>query len=481
MNLRYSATVTPPGYSRQAAFSVRNPTSIEALVGSNIGVSGAFMARATMPSEPAILRLEGDGVTRMVALEPRLDSAPDVVLELPARDTVLRLATGAMRLSAHLRDDIGIGAAWFEIIVSSGTGELFSFRTQILGRTPMDGSRDGRLSATLPLDTLNLQPGDVVHLRAVARDNNPASTAAPGTSETRTLRVRRPSEGDTLGIEAMPPPEVNQSELSQRMLIILTERLVGRLRGISTATLGAESATIAREQARLRKRVGEIIFTRLTGDEHVHDDAAAAMDDTLSPADALLKAASEATNLQEEHAHEEGGPVIGVNRNLLEAFNAMWAAERRLGVSEPRQALPHMRAALDAIQRARAAERLYLRGRAPRVVLDVARIRLTGKREGIEPAVRSPRATALRETLQRRARFDAAIDLLTDAPLAAIDSLILIRIDVLGEAPKLAAALATAIEELRSGRDATEPIVAAYRALSGPSNIAPQGRWSGSW
>lgn len=481
LNLRYSATVTPPGYSRQAAFSVRNPASIGALVGSSIRVSGAFTARTTMPSEPAILRLEGDGGTRMVALEPRPDSAPDVVLELPARDTVLRLPTGAMRLSAQVRDDIGISAAWFEIIVSSGTGELFAFRTQILGRTPMNGSRGGQISATLPLDTLKLQPGDVVHLRAVARDNNPVSTVGPGTSETRTLRVPRPNEGDTLGIEAMPPPEVNQSELSQRMLIILTERLVGRMRSITAATLGAESAKIAREQARLRKRVGEIIFTRLTGAEHVDDDAAAAMDDTLSPAQALLKAASEATDLQEEHAHEEGGPVIGVNRNLLEAFNAMWAAERRLGVSEPRQALPHMRAALDAIQRARAAERLYLRGRAPRIVLDIARIRLTGKREGIDPAARSPRASALRETLQRRARFDAAIDLLTAAPAAAIDSLMLIRVDALGETPELATALGTAIEELRSGRDASESLVAAYRALSGPSITAPQGRWSGSW
>ncbi|MGH7637346.1 MAG: hypothetical protein ACREOK_06810, partial [Gemmatimonadaceae bacterium] len=242
LNLRYGATVTPPGYTRQASVTVRNPTSIEALVGSSIRVSGAFTARTTMPSEPTILRLEGDGGTRMVALEPRPDSAPDVVLELPARDTVLRVPTGGMRLSAQLRDDIGVSAAWFEIIVSSGTGELFSFRTQILGHTSMNGSRDGQISATLPLDTLKLQPGDVVHLRAVARDANPASTAEPGTSETRTLRVPRPSEGDTLGIEAMPPPEVNQSELSQRMLIILTERLVARARGISAATLGTESA-----------------------------------------------------------------------------------------------------------------------------------------------------------------------------------------------------------------------------------------------
>lgn len=480
-DLRFRATVTPPAYARQRQRTVDSPVAIAALVGSSVRVTGAFTTQATMPVEPTIWRLEGDAGTRMLALEPQPDSTPRVVLEQPERDTVIRVPIGTIRLFAQLRDDIGLDAGWFEIIVTSGSGETFTFRTAVLGRAPLNDSRDARLAATLSLDSLKLEAGDVVHMRAVARDRNPASTAEPGTSETRTLRVPRPSEGDTVGIEAMPPPEVNQSELSQRMLIILTERLVGRVRNISSATLGTESAKIAREQARLRKRVGEIIFTRLTGEEHVDDDAVAAMDDSLSPGEALLKAASEATDLQEEHAHEEGGPIIGVNRNLLQAFNAMWEAERRLGVSEPRQALPHMRAALDAIQRARAAERLYLRGRAPKIVLDIARIRLTGKQEGIDPGARSPRASALRATLQRRARFGAAIDLLAQAPSAAIDSLMLIRVDALGESPALAAALGTAIEQLREGRDATESIVAAHRALSGLPVTALQGRWSGSW
>ena len=483
---RYTATVSPPRYARQPERTLRDPVSINALVGSGIRVTGSFTARATMPASPTILRLERDNVARMVALEPIADSSPRVVLELPATDTVLRAPTGALRLAAQARDDIGLRAGWFEIIVSSGSGETFTFRTSAIGRAQLGGRRDARISAALRLDSLELKPGDVVHLRAVARDDNPSASAEPGTSETRTLRVPRPSEGDSIAIEAMPPPEVNRSEVSQRMLIILTERLVARMRQISAQTLGAEASNIAREQGRLRRRVGEIIFTRLTGEEHVDDDATAAMDDTLSPGEALLKAASEATTIEEGHSHEEGegGTVIAVNRNLLEAFNAMWEAERRLGVSEPRQALPHMRAALDAIQRARAAERLYLRGRAPRIVLDIARIRLTGKTDGIDPGVRSPRASALDALLARRARFASAVDLLTrgDAQAAAaIDTLMLIRVDALDDAPALASALAMAIEDLRSGRDATDAIVAAHRALAGPPTRRPQTRWSGAW
>jgi hypothetical protein len=215
------------------------------------------------------------------------------------------------------------------------------------------------------------------------------------------------------------------------------------------------------------------------------------MSDTVSPAEALLRAASAATDVDAEHAHGDEGPVVAVNRPLLEAFNAMWEAERELGVASPRQALPHMRAALDAIQRARAAERLYLRGRPPRVVIDEARIRLAGKRDEMAPVARSPRASALNELLARRARFGAAVQQLAadtgvnaktaERASGAIDSLMVLRIDVLGEQPVLAAALASAIEDLRTGRDATHALLAARRALDGAPQRSKLSGWSGGW
>ena len=193
--LRYAATVTPPAYSGQRAQTVENPLSIAALVGSSIRITGAFESRTTMPSLPAALRLERNGSSRVVALEPRPDSAPRVVLELPARDTVLATGRGVMRLVAVARDDIGITTGWFELIVSSGTGESFTFRSAVLGRTNAGNARDLRLGVTLPLDSLELKPGDVVHLRAVARDANTAADAEAGSSETRTLRVPRRASG----------------------------------------------------------------------------------------------------------------------------------------------------------------------------------------------------------------------------------------------------------------------------------------------
>lgn len=488
---RLVARVTPPAYAGGPAETLTNPASITALAGSAIRLSGSWSEQVTMPARPAVLRLGGAGGARVVVLEPREDSAPRVVLALPARDSVVAVPAGVLRLAAQARDDIGLVSTWFEVIVSSGSGESFTFRTASIGRATGNNARAMALAGSLPLDSLKLRAGDVVHLRAVARDANPAPDAEAGSSETRTLRIPRPGENDSVSVFPAPPPEVGQSEVSQRMLIILTERLVARMRRLSTEDLARESATIARDQARLRKRVGQVIFSRLSGEEHDEDELDAVMADTVSPAEALLRAASAATDVEAEHAHGDEGPVVAVNRPLLEAFNAMWDAERELGVAAPRPALPHMRAALDAIQRARAAERLYLRGRPPRVVIDEARIRLAGRRDEMAPSPRSPRASALDDVLARRARFGAAIQQLyadttgkaetAGRASAAIDSLMILRIDVLGEHPALAAALGSAIEDLRTGRDATNALVAARRALDGVPLKSRLTGWSGGW
>ena len=480
---RFAAVVTSPAYSRVAQKTIQNPASVVALVGSDLRFEGRWNAHAVMPHKATVLRLENANGQRLVALEPRPDSAPRVVLDLPARDTVMKLAHGTMPLSASARDDIGLVSVWFEIIISSGGGERFTFRSATLGRTNANGARALDLKTALALDSLSLEPGDIVHLRAVARDGNPASDAVAGSSETRTLRVYRSGEADSVAVEAAPPPEVGKSELSQRMLIMLTEKLVAQSRSLGRPTVKTESEKIASDQSKLRKRVGQIIFTRITGEESSDESIGAVLADTLSPADALLKAASDATGSGVESPledEENDAPVVAVNRPLLEAFNAMWEAERKLGIGEPKDALPFMRAALAAIERARAAERLYLRGRPPKVVLDIARIRLTGKKEGIDPTGRTPRSSAIAATIAREERFHRALELLAQDAAAAIDTLTLLRVDAL-DTPPLAAALDAALTDLRSGRNATTSLGAVHRQFAGATQARGNARWSGAW
>ncbi|MFL5578025.1 MAG: hypothetical protein ACJ79S_18885 [Gemmatimonadaceae bacterium] len=509
------ARVVPPAYTGERPSVLDEPLSVAAVVGSRIELTGRGPAAAisaaiagrtlraaaggdgewrialAMPPRAAALRLDDAGrFGRVLALEPRPDSVPVVTLVAPAQDTVLRAPEGAVPVAAEARDDFGIAELRIEIIVSSGEGESFTFRSGVLRGAAPGGARAASLRASLRLDSLGIKAGDVVHLRAVARDRNDVSGPGIGASETRTVRVARAGEYDSVSVDAAPPPAVDSSALSQRLLLQLAEALERRRPRLARAVVVAESRDIGRDQARLRRRVGDIVFERLGGEggaEHAHGNEG---DDRRDPSPAELLAEAEASTgrAMTEALDFEGDetPVVAVNRPLLEAYNAMWSAGRELDVGEPGRALPHMRAALRAIQRARDAERLYLRGRPPAVVVDVARVRLAGSDGGAAPRARTPRAPVDSAAAWRLARFDAALGMLPGAPGAAADSLLVLRLATLGAgdtgASGAASALGAAVERLRSGGSATDALVRARRAVAGAAEQrGGVPRWGSAW
>lgn len=505
--LEIVANVRPPAYSRLPAQTVRNPASLRALEGSVVTFEAPddtlrAMLGNTMVSpdqrpdrlalrvgpQAVAVRLQGRRGTRLVALEPVPDSSPRVTLRTPARDTVLRAASGSVALRADVHDDLGVRRAWFEYIVSSGEGEAFTFRSGVLGQRTPGGARDLSFEAALPLEGLSLGPGDIVHLRAVAIDLRDDSVRALGSSETRVIRIARAGEFDSVAIEAAAPPEADRSLLSQRMLINLAEALVAKRPRLAPAPFAEESRGIARDQARLRRQVGEIVFSRLGDDpsgEHFHGDGHEHSGEELRPAltpDELLKAAENATAAaagQLLDLHEDS-PIVSINRPLLEAYNAMWDAGRELEQAAPEQALPHMYRALDAIQRARAAERLYLRSRPPRAVVDVDQVRLQGRDRGT-PTARDPREAVGSSRSDLLARLAGAVALAAEAPGAAADSLLLLRIELLDGHAQAAAALGEAAEGLRTGTDATTALLRARRALDPAAAGADSlSRWRGA-
>ena len=496
-----TVSVEPPAYARLAARTSIAPTLVRALPGSRVNVTGAVSAIATsarLDDQPLGLRPDGErwrvsfvagskralltvaraSESRLVALEPVIDSAPVVTLHAPARDSVLRAPRGSIALAATVRDDLGIASAAFEYIVSSGEGERFTFTRGTLGAQRSDHARATTLRASLDIDALALSPGDVVHVRAVARDWNNITGPGVGTSESRAIRIARSGEYDSVAVDQAPPPEADKSILSQRMLINLTEALVKRARIRSRDDMPQELRRIARDQTRLRRQVSDIIFSRL-GDgaqnsgEHSHDDGHGHANDdalvgrTLTP-EQLLRAAERATEMSGnplDFEHDES-PVVAINRPMLEAYNAMWDAGRSLDGGEPQRALPAMYRALAAIQRARNAERIYLRGTPPRVVIDLQRVRMKGKELGA-PVPRSPRLPLDASRAGVLARFGNVITALTRNPRAGIDSLIVLRLAVVERHPAAASALESAAEEVRAGRDATASLLRARRALDG--------------
>jgi len=509
---RLRATVHPPAYTGLPATTLDDPASVAAVVASRVELRGAgegsvaaelggravavtregraWQLSLAMPPAPGALRLTSGDAERLVVLEPRADSAPVVTLARTVVDTVVRAPTGTIPLAGGVADDFGLASAAWEWIASSGEGENFTFRSGTVGAAQLGGRRRAELRANLSLDALELKPGDFVHVRLVARDRNTVSGPGVGVSETRTIRVARTGEYDSLAVEGAPPPEVDKSALSQRMLLLLTERLEARRPRLSRETVVRESQAIARDQTALRKRVGELIYTRLgegVDGEHSHfagDGHEHGVEGKLDPAD-LLAQASKATGGGEPTMLDFEGdetPVVAVNQPLLEAYNHMWDASRELEVGAPGRAIPPMRRALVALQKAREAERIYLRGRPPAVVVDVARARLQGKDSAGVVSGRTPREDIDAAAAARARRLDRALLLLDAQPAAAVDSLLLLRVDALADAPALAGALGDAIEGLRGGRDATDALRRARRLADGEPRTAPGlPAWSGAW
>ena len=509
-----AATIVPPAYSGLPAQSVDEPHGITALVGSAITIrgrgspgaiavtlgerqlqpsaaDGAWLLRLTMPAAPSAVRLTAGKRTRWIVLEPRADAVPSVRLRSPARDSVLRSPAGMVALVAEASDDHGLASAAFEVIISSGQGESFSFRTLTLGARDPRGATSLDLQAGLRLDSLNLAAGDVLHLRAVARDANTVSGPGTGASETRSIRIARAGEYDSVAVEGAPPPEVDKSLLSQRMLILAAERLHARRNSLARPQMVSESRGIASDQARLRQRVGELVFIRLEGEdtgEHAHgpgDGHEHGPDDLAAMTPEQLMAAAEAATAHDGSAPldfaEGESPIVNVNRPLLEAYNAMWQAGSELEQGSPGRALPHMRAALDALQRARAAERVYLRGRPPAVVVDIADARMKGAERGA-PAMREAPGPGTDAAVHRARRFDRALELLATRPDEGTDSLVMLRLDALAVAPSFASAIGEAIEALRTGRDATGAIARARRAVAGePETQRSLPAWGAGW
>jgi hypothetical protein len=485
------ADITPPAYTGQRATTVDEPSDVRALVGSTITVRGrgagdGIVARRGADSivaatesdrwsitlrvdaRPAAVRIVDRGFQRIIAIEPIADLPPIVSLLAPARDSVLRAPTGRIALSADAGDDFGITSAAFEYIVSSGEGENFKFRSGTLGAT-QPNARRATINASLGLESLGLHPGDIVHIRAVARDGNDASGPGVGSSETRTIRIARHDEYDSVAVDAAGPSDEEKSVISERMLVMLAEALEKARPRIARDSLVSESRSIAADQKRLRRTVGEIVFTRLggeSGEEHSDEDSPArakTMRDMLARADS-------ATNRSTDPIDFGGGesPVIAVNKPLLEAYNAMWDASTELEVAQPGRALPHMRRALAAIQRARAAERVYLRGRPPEIVVDVNKARLQGKDKGTSSS-RRPNSAADSATLRRIERFTNIVGLVGRNSSVAIDSLLVLRIDALVDAPSFAAAIGDATNAMRRGQSTTaaEALARARRLLAG--------------
>jgi hypothetical protein len=426
--------VQPPSYTAHATRTESPDSPVRAVVGSVLRVTGVAPVGAVVSARvlgAGEARVERDGdrfrVERTLAVADRgieiialsdnsvvarrvvpllvfRDAEPQVELRAPDQDMVLATPSGRIRVEASARDDYGIADFRLTWILSRGSGESFAFTDGGAAWSSVrdeDGASIG--TAELDLAALRLQPGDVLHVRAIARDGNTVTGPGEGVSRTRLIRIARADEqAEATTLIGFPLEAEKDPILSQRMIVLLTERLIARASGLSSDSLRAEADEIAHQQARLRERLADIIYARGSGAEDAHEHGEGAQRqparDSVTPAErtrrmeALLEAASRATGqgtLAELSHEHDPDPALAVNLPLLPAFNAMYEAERSLRQADPRAALPHERRALEIIQRVREAERIYLRGRQTVAPVDVGAARGTGKLEDVDPAGRA--------------------------------------------------------------------------------------------
>jgi hypothetical protein len=471
--------ITLPAYAGGRVTTLDDPSTIPALVGSTISIrgkgsatgltasvsgalrvaggDGGWAVSLVMPHNPAPLTLRDRNYERVIVLDPRADALPKIALTSPLRDTTLRAARLVVHLSATATDDIGLAVGHFEYLITTGSGEVFKARTITTPVVQFGGNRSGSLSATLDLASLQLVEGDIVSMRALVQDGNTLSGPGVATSDTRTIRIARADEYDSLAIEAAAPAPLDSSALSQRMLIAMTEQLVREQPKLTHEELVKRSTEIGDLEDRVRKRVEEI----LGGAENVPAQAQAGDAPTVE---------------QMEGTEENTGPK---NADLKAAYDALWEAVRSLQIAEPAPALPPMRVALKALDRARVANRLYLRGTPPKIIVDLQRVRLSGKEKGSANS-RTPRSFADSARARLSARFAGVLDLIEKQPARAMTELAMMRVDALSSVLDFAAALGQVTDAIRAGRDATLPLLRARRALDGPPSASPGlPQWTG--
>lgn len=453
--------VQPPRYARRAAAVREDPASVAALVGSRIevrgrgaavgptdslgatlGASGGTDGRpvplravgdtwgftVTMPAEPAVMRLVDRAYDRLLVLEPIPDEPPVVTLHAPRGDTVYMTGKGRVELDVQVEDDIGLARAEFELLYTSGGGERFETRQTTFGRVALGGRRAARLRSTIVLDTMKLQPGDVLHLRALAWDENDVTGPGKGESETRTIRIHDPRQMLDVNITAAKAAAIDTSILSQRMLIVRAETLLMRRPQLEPQDYTTQSLRLGIQQGALRGRVESIIF---------------------------------------ELENVEGVGFVGNTPSSLilrEAADEMRIAERELSIAQVPVALVHMRNALRLLEKIRDANRYWLRGLLTTTPIDIDRVRLTGE-DPATVAARDARERADDERQRLLARLDRAVRLLDRDGAAVRDSLQLIFAASLTHARDVAEPLGRAVEALQRGDDARRELVAARRRL----------------
>jgi hypothetical protein len=466
-------TVTPPEYSRLPASRIEDPERITALAGSRIDVvvqgradrgaietaagrtalnatAGGRLAGSVFAREDGYIAVDAqrgsDDDRRLIGLTVTPDAAPVVRITSPGKDLVFGDGTQTIALEVSAEDDLALASLRVAFTKVTGSGENFTFAD---GDIPLSitraGDRRWTAAARWALAPLQLEPGDMVVYRAIARDRRPGAPDAE--SDAFIVEVLAPGSIASEGFAI--DDERDRYAISQQMVILKTERLIARRGSIAAGALLEQAQLLAAEQRQVR---AEFVF--MMGG-HIEDEE--------------VEAAGEHEVAEGRLENRGRVDLVLAIRAMSEAAASLTAADLTTGLAQERQALA-------ALQRAFTRSRYILRTLSERERVEASR-RLTGSLDGAardvrEPATAaaSPRTDALGRALTETRALAARADL-ARAQAAAADAIAasLLRVDPAADSwRRIAATLARAAGALRGGdaRAARASLMEAAAALA---------------
>ncbi len=414
--VKQDVAISYPSYINIAGYSSDN-MNIKAVVGSRVswrlqfdkavdsvflqssGVNYPMTFKNDVFSSAAVLEysgfynfkfidLQGNPHTSdLYSIEVTKDSKPEVKLTGIDKFTSFNFNEDKnVAFNTLITDDYGIAQASIIATVSKGSGESVKFREEQLSfdQPVTRGSKSVKLSKSIALDQMNMEPGDELYFYVEAFDlKNPVPNITR--SETYFVVIKDTVSNEfavegNMGVDRMP-----DYFRSQRQLIIDTEKLIKKRGKIPAKDFKFESNELGFDQKALRLKYGAFMGEESemeAGGEFAEEDPSEQDDhdpndplsgyehdhDSDNEHNLVLDNEDEdaSKNPLEEfmHIHDDSEVATlfteSLRTKLRKALNEMWDAELYLRLYEPEKSLPYQYRALKLIQDIKNSARIYV-------------------------------------------------------------------------------------------------------------------------
>lgn len=379
--------VVPPAYTGMSAEEASSSGPVRALSGSQIEVrlrarGSVDGAALSFNGESNSMRALGDGQfvgnfiasasgafeTRILAdetlarpaavvraVEVDTDAPPEVRISEPASDQLLRsLPDKPMSVRWTARDDLGLETATLKYIKSRGAGDAAKFTSGDVAPAQFEraNAREWNGTATLDLARLNVQPGDTLVFWMEARDRNPSANNT-GRSASLAIAIAGP-EGVRLNLSDLRPNTIGRFLLSQRQIIINTEKLDKVRAGLAREELLKRANAIAADQREFKNSFNDYIKIEGAGE----DEGGSATGGTQTSIEEQAQASTDEQTKPQDHGIPDPPADSPASvKEMVYAIRAMWDAEDALTTGDTVKALSYEREALARLKRAQTAAR----------------------------------------------------------------------------------------------------------------------------